>query len=98
MMARYIDIEPVISYLTNDSMKSLSESIGDNHVARLLLEEPVADVEEVRHGEWIKNNTLCSNCNEVNPTVRLTVENEYEGRWLRRCPNCGAKMGGGKPE
>lgn len=57
---------------------------------------PTADVQEVRHGKWIKdnfNNTICSECKQY------TIENEdgYPIVELKEykpfyCPNCGAKM------
>lgn len=101
-MAKYIDADELVKdiksrfcdgcYNDNDPMKCFMCSTRERFVE--IINAPTADVEEVRHGEWIKNNILCSNCNEVNPTLRLTVENEYEGLWLRRCPNCGAIMDG----
>lgn len=66
------------------------------------LELPTADVEEVKRGYWkmeyhetrstrgrlIRNKTFtCSNCNRRNG--RITT---------KYCPNCGAKMDGGKAE
>ena len=51
-----------------------------------------ADFVEVKHGEWLNNGTICSNCKQINPTLRLDMENEYVGAWLEYCPNCGAKM------
>lgn len=50
---------------------------------------PAADVEPVRHGKWIPYNLkeclyLCSECN-AHPRDRT-----------KYCPNCGARMDGGK--
>lgn len=49
-------------------------------------EQPTADVEEVKHGEWLLDGR-CSEC-LANP---LTTHKSY-------CPHCGAKMDGGKEE
>lgn len=45
---------------------------------------PVADVQDVRHGEWIELDgcmTICSECNSL-------------GCGTRYCSNCGARMEG----
>ena len=47
---------------------------------------PTADVVEVVHGDWIPHEgySQCDKCNSL-----LTIESNY-------CPNCGARMDGGK--
>lgn len=58
---------------------------------------PAADVIEVVHGEWLycpetinlRSHFYCSVCNGV----RLE---HYTKNNFRYCPNCGAKMDGGK--
>ena len=96
-MARYIDIESVFpngTFVVNQDkpMESLINLINQ------ICATPTADVVEVRHGTWLEDNTICSNCKELNPTLRLDMENEYVGLWLKRCPNCGALMDEGKNE
>lgn len=62
---------------------------------------PLADVEEVKHGEWkIKTDDydcqymMCSCCKEeFYPVDEDTVDTTPN-----YCPNCGAKMDGGKKE
>ena len=54
-----------------------------------LLKIPAADVEPVRHGKWIPYNAkkclyTCSECNAL-PKDKT-----------KYCPNCGARMDGGK--
>ena len=55
---------------------------------------PAADVAPVVHGEWILKHIghghywECSVC-RTNPCIYVTENTKY-------CPNCGAKMGGGK--
>ena len=63
---------------------------------RVILNAPVADVVEVRHGKWIqphwKNSNYCCNCSECGGEA---MHREYQ--WDKNgiypiCPNCGAKM------
>jgi len=63
-----------------------------------------ADVQEVKHGHWIKSQTdrcYCSICHEVRPYYfKETLDNMHAGQkglslinWeCPYCPNCGAKM------
>lgn len=61
----------------------------------ILSKNPDADVEGVEHGKWLKNNTECSVCGELNPTQYLdNWDLEYKAFYLPRCPHCGAKMDG----
>lgn len=61
---------------------------------------PAADVQEIKHGEWKSFNSedtlygsyYCSACGhgqDIGMVIPLTTEFKY-------CPNCGAKMDGGK--
>lgn len=66
----------------------------------LVSEIPIADVEEVKHGEWKvefhngKKFIICSVCDSVIDCYTTYIdENEYDG-----CPYCRAKMDGGKAE
>ncbi len=60
---------------------------------RLLDSIPAADVEEVKHGRWIKRgqDIFCSECGG---------ESKYtwhgSSSFSNYCPSCGAKMDGGK--
>ena len=85
-MSRYIDAEP----LEHRSPK----------LRTLILEQPTADVEPIRHGQWIKavltyesNDNIwiysdtsaeCDQCHKV----------IFDGWGMNYCPNCGAKMDG----
>lgn len=61
---------------------------------------PIADVVEVKHGEWFlldkcaNEGVYCSVC------YKKVYKIEYANQALRSqyCPNCGAKMDGGKVE
>ena len=59
---------------------------------------PAADVMKVRHGRWITKNVdgswrvdTCSVCNKDTHYVRFAPEYDY-------CPDCGAKMDGGRDD
>ena len=57
---------------------------------------PTADVEEVKHGEWIRPTKLADMMHHDIPHCSLCGEVPCdEGKY---CPNCGAKMDGGKAE
>ena len=101
-MGRYIDIDAV----SDDYMQSFTANAGTYLVVRKILRSvPAADVEEVRHGEWVEiaeNSTgkliYCTNCNKpINPN-RKDVELHRTKEKTDYCPNCGAKMDGGKRE
>lgn len=60
-----------------------------NYIASL----SAADVVEVRHGRWEKH----PQSNEDDPVYtcslcKLNVSG-FEKRWIKCCPNCGARMG-----
>jgi rubrerythrin len=59
------------------------------NAAKMVELMPAADVVEVRHGEWKKrgNEKKCSVCDFI------YYSNNDEWTY---CPNCGAKMGGGR--
>ena len=83
----------------NDPIVRRTHNNEHRHFLGLLYKQPTADVVEVRHGEWRKQQFVgrsgffsvkdftCSNCFET-----FAVE---QGKGLMNyCPNCGAKMGG----
>lgn len=98
-MARYIDADRL--------MKKISRMIDfckkDNKVTGLtalfqvgdaIMDCPTADVQEAKHGKWIKNDchdirdtwVSCNLCGHAT-TVLFAFSKEYN-----YCPNCGAKM------
>ena len=86
----------VIDALWNTPNPTPSESlITVKHIDRVVV-LPAADVVEVRHGEWVNKIGLyeCSACGKTCPyDVQADVISYWECRY---CPNCGAKMDGGK--
>lgn len=109
-MARYIDADKLIQALCNTqktwgsrlgtSWWSHSVKLKDNMV-RCIKEQPTADVEEVKHGEWLPVQYIyfgfkryeCSECKDDEYWQKRYIEHKET-----YCPNCGAKMDGGKAE
>lgn len=91
-MSRYIDAEAAIQYIeeTTDADEWLLNQYNADWISTFLETRPTADVEEVRHGKPKLNKGdsakryYCPFCYEY-----LKSETHY-------CPNCGAKMDGGK--
>ena len=100
-MARYKDIELLDCMILSEKSDKFCEGV------RFAMEKvdklPTADVQEVRHGEWIEmaeNSTgkiiPCTNCNKpINPN-RKDVELHRTKEKPDYCPNCGADMRGDK--
>ena len=92
-MARYIDADKLIAEYDR-------VHIGPPGGARKLMEEaPTADVAEVKRGKWIEKEEVygdvyytCSNCTNDWTTIDGTPQENF----MNYCPNCGAKMDGGK--
>lgn len=97
-MARYIDADNLINELSAACMpiyeKGITGILGDNSsIADIINEQPTADVQEVKRGEWqedVLDNIICSACGE---SFNI-CDNDTE-RFIY-CPNCGAKCVGEK--
>ena len=95
-MARYIDIEGAGIGKANREQFLVPEfADGWNAVLKILEKEPTADVEEVRHGEWILHPDGSATCNQCK-THQLHIWDM--DRSQNYCGRCGAKMDGGKNE
>ena len=94
-MAEYIEREAAISAIRQDIMGGLNYEGILNRI-------PVAEVQPVRHGRWNEENPdcldgdsvyVCSVCGETWTLIEGTpLDNN-----MHFCPNCGAKMDGGRP-
>ena len=69
-------------------------------VKTLLLRHPAADVAEVVHGQWLLDSRWPSwqhrECIRCKITFKRTTE--VEDQYWQYCPNCGARMDGGKDD
>ena len=99
----YISKEMVIKHI-KDTYEEIPLDVGSRQLIAALktyIENvPTADVQEVRHGEWFllddcaNEGVYCSVCH------KKVYKKDYANQKLKspRCPNCGAKMDGGKTE
>lgn len=96
-MSRYIDADKIEEVIRNDvPLKYLMTSSYDVaiknglKIAEILNDKiPTADVEEVKHGEWITDKdgyVTCSECGE---------EHTWDDFRPPFCDMCGARMDGG---
>ena len=104
-MAKYIDadvlhIKMEDLYEHHIEMRNFSANGAVADCLDLLDETPTADVVEVKHGEWFlldecsNEGVYCSVCH------KKVYKKCYANQKLKSkyCPNCGAKMDGGKAE
>ena len=97
-MPRYIDAEKALEIA--EKKDAYECHIGDFQDFKEVIEDvPSADVEEVRHGEWLKSqfaarcgfysikDFICSECKVYVSALESSFPMTY-------CPHCGAKMDG----
>ena len=105
-MARYIDADSFIEKLKvskeyQEKYATFREVKMTEFFIESVKEQPTADVVEVKHGEWIKNQY-------ISQVLKIPVKKEFVftcslcghdtlGK-SKYCRECGAKMDGGKAE
>lgn len=99
---RLIDADKLKNYICTN----FSQSMRQKSVLTSIDEQPVVDVNEIRHGEWREteeplgwedvSTAECSVCGDSHILDDLTLE-EFK-RFYRYCPACGAKMDGGQKD
>ena len=66
---------------------------------KLVWEMPTIEAEPVKHGRWVYDeNNMEYSCSECLHEAHVTVNRVYTYLLTDYCPNCGAKMQGGKDE
>lgn len=90
-MPEYIEREPAVAFLENMAASRYLIQCFENKDRF-----PDADVEPVRHGEWLPNPHhygvyVCSKCQCADQRCQPNFE---EVDVWKSCPNCGAKMDG----
>lgn len=102
-MSDYIDRAALgIGLCNRDIFENKGYADGWNAAVKILKEAPAADVQEIKHGEWIKyrpENALdgayfCSTCFKEQKMADGTITPLDIGCYY--CPHCGAIMDGGK--
>ena len=95
-MAEYIDKSAVIAKI--DEFVEINKAHGfpvdifDMEVLKKRIEQiPAADVAQVVHGHWIRQDESFTRFKCSNPECGIENCNGFENY----CPNCGAKMDGG---
>lgn len=105
-MSDYIDRAALgIDFCRWNVFENKSYVDGWNAAIKILKEAPAADVQEIKHGKWIETQeplgwcdidcAECSVCHESWIIDEDSSIDDYECMW-HYCPNCGAKMDGGK--
>ena len=98
-MPRYIDAEKLLDqFLELCGGKSCLDCQFFEHGCNLelmILNQPIADVQPVRHGHWIEQDGYdgdtyydCSVCGES----WTTIEEDPWDNGMNYCPHCGAQM------
>lgn len=93
VMAEYIEREALIEKISEIKPSGAFTEALKELVLIIISEQPTADVQEVRHGKWLYEDSdigwtdyKCSDCGNIISTVAQD-EDLYS-----YCPNCGAKM------
>lgn len=101
-MSDYIDRAALgIGLCNRDIFENKGYADGWNAAVKILKEAPAADVQEIKHGEWIKyrpENALdgayfCSICFKEQKIADGMITPLDRG--YHYCPHCGTKMDGG---
>lgn len=92
-MAEYIEREALYKEVTEKYHDILLGMYPFNYIAydmaRLIKTAPTADVVEVKHGEWIKDNNFSQIVNKYKCSLCGVEDIVLHHNF---CPNCGAKM------
>lgn len=85
---KYIDRELLINEICKNRL--MSKELVAQKILHIINEQPTADVEEVRHGKWIRHEKE----GEIFANYECSVCSAYPtgGIISYYCPNCGAKM------
>lgn len=105
-MSDYIDRAALgIDFCRWNVFENKSYVDGWNAAVKILKEAPAVDVQEIKYGKWIETQeplgwcdvdcAECSVCHESWIIDEDSSIDDYECMW-HYCPNCGAKMDGGK--
>lgn len=99
-MAEYIEKNKVINLIEhNDRVCHYADERYENVVyataqtiCKVVAEMPSADVQPVKHGQWIEVTPKHSRCSVCDTTCLIAVYPISKG--ANYCPNCGARMDG----
>ena len=93
-MPRYIDADAAVKRFEemHGNESELLNCYNADWVISFIETQPTADVQEVKHGQWLRTvpstsksyRRICSECKQI----AIMISKEY-----KCCPYCGAKMG-----
>lgn len=79
-----------------EALEIITRTCGDYAAALAEIRKlPAADVAEVVHGQWIKDDFLSDDMNNAEKCSRCGELIGWFGNLPNYCPNCWAKMDGG---
>ena len=86
-MAEYIDREAMLEQIARrESLMVGDKMISIDALREVIMNRPVADVEEIRHGQWVfDTRTIVPRCSVCGEDAIAETVSSY-------CPWCGAKM------
>lgn len=101
-MAKYINADELLQksenvyyqYDTQHSPLDSSVCRGISLVEQMIINQPAADVEPVRHGEWKYQPPTATLNGAWKCTACKCYFWEHTANEFKYCPNCGAKMDG----
>ena len=87
MMANYIDREAMLEQIARrESLMVGDKMISIDALREFIMNRPVADVEEVKHGHWVFDpRTIVPRCPVCGEDAIAETVSPF-------CPHCGAKM------
>lgn len=99
-MKEYIEREAVMQefadYVKWCNNSGFAQTPTWNEAVQIVEDAPAADVEEVRHGEWIVDDAASEHCSCCGHKFYISALFAIGGNDEPNCcPNCGAKMDGG---
>ena len=86
-MGEYIDREAMLEQIARrESLMVDNKMISIDALREFIMNRPVADVEEVKHGQWVFDiRTIVPRCSVCGEDAIAETISQY-------CPHCGAKM------
>lgn len=96
-MAKYIDADKLTDKLEELQFNApvMTPVMKIHNVIELVEDQPTADVVEVKRGKWEKRTFIVFD-NEIKDSYHCSECNTTWDTATNYCPNCGAKMDGGK--
>lgn len=102
-MSRLIDADAIISFIDAGHLQNpLELAWSDNDVVDMIESRPTIDAVPVVHGEWTNRRTWTHDgewyCTACDKEITIYMGEKRGNDRYKYCPNCGAKMDGGKDD